>query len=329
MKIYDGFIDLSKIKKDYKKEKFKKIIFLGEFEYDFYIDQRLSDFLNKNAIGVSYVVGGSEDQLWYHNKINKYNLENYEFIHLPYFGLIHALFSTQFLNHINDKKNYKLCYNFVCFNNQPHDHRCLFVDKLAKYDLIKNNIVTWHNNNDYNFKYFDKKIRKLNDNFSIENGYNIPVEYKSSFCNIVTENTTDIINFTEKTGKPLLLKKPFLLFGAPGTHKFLKENLTIEFYDEVFDYNFDTVSNDNQRAELIVQNLKKLNEIDLNDVSENLLEKLEHNKQQILKIANNFNKHIPDKLQEYSCQSLKVKEKFESYHHILNDISKNLLTSLE
>jgi hypothetical protein len=329
MKVYDGIVNLYQIKQDYKKEKFKKILILGEFEYNFYIDQPLVDFLNNHDISISYIVGGSDDKDWYHNTISNYGLNNYEFIHLPYFGLLHALFSTQFLNHVNDKKNYKLCYNFVCFNNQPHSHRCLFIDKLAEHNLIKTNVVTWHSDSNYNFQYFDKKIRKLNDNFSIENGYNIPSEYKKSFCNVVTENTTEVINFTEKTGKPLLLNKPFISFGAVGTHRFLKENLNIEFYDEIFDYKFDAVENHNQRAELIIQNLKKIDDINLNDITEMLKDKLEHNKQQILKISNNFNKHLPDKIHEYSCQNFELKEKFESYHRILNDISTNLLTSLD
>ena len=56
----------------------------------------------------------------------------------------------------------------------------------------------------------------------------------------------------------MLAKKPFLVLGPQGYHKWLQETKGIEMYDEIFDYGFDDEPLLEHRIEGIVQNIRLL-----------------------------------------------------------------------
>ena len=66
----------------------------------------------------------------------------------------------------------------------------------------------------------------------------IDVEYYQSNCDLVLESTIESLFITEKTWKPIVFQKPFLVWGGQGIHAKLKD-LGFELYDELFDYSFD------------------------------------------------------------------------------------------
>jgi hypothetical protein len=328
MKVYTGIYENSTkiIKKDYKKEKFNNFLIIGEYEHEIYCTHELSEFLNKKNIHVTYITGGTKNIEWESSIAEKYNLKKYNVLHLSHFGLIYPLLNSEFIDQINNQKAHEIKYNFCCLNNVTHDHRCLFIDKLAEHNLINNNIVTWNQHAySYKFNFYNGQIKKLNDNFTVTNGLNIPIEFYQSFCNVVTETTINLINITEKTAKPILLCKPFLCFGATGIHTFLKENYKLELYDEIFDYSFDLEKDTEKRVNLIIENLKKLNNLDLKKARKQLQEKLNYNKQQIIDLARNFKNTIPQEILKYSFSSPIIKYKFDSYYdHLVYQTNKLL-----
>jgi hypothetical protein len=69
----------------------------------------------------------------------------------------------------------------------------------------------------------------------------------------------EFLNFSEKTFKPLSLGYPFISFCLPNSFAKIKE-WGFKLYDELFDYSFDTIIDDNERMSHIISQLNS-NEI--------------------------------------------------------------------
>lgn len=185
---------------------------------------------------------------------------------------------------------------FISLNNVAHYHRCVFIDILAKHDLIKLGAVSWRDvvreydngsratlpentlesiqANVYSFKYWNP-VRMILDQpldgtSVITNQYQIPEQYHHSFMQVVTEATTDRFFITEKTAAPLFYNKLFLVVGNRYYHHNLKL-LGFELYDELFDYSFDSEESIELRAEGIAQNLNKFRDKTTEELEQILL----------------------------------------------------------
>jgi len=212
---------------------------------------------------------------------------------------------------MSSRDNYQ--YLFLTLNNKPHYHRCLFVDLLAKNNLLGESAISWHedryeNEKDldvefiseyrgYDFKFWKPKKSTLTEFIDlISFNQNImPLEYLYSFLHVVVESNSEVIFFTEKTATPLLMGKPFLVFSSLNFYKFL-DRLGFLRYEEIIDYRFDTISDINDRYEMGVQNLTRLNFVNKNKLKHyNLLlrEKLVFNKKLFNRLAIDQSK-IPD-----------------------------------
>lgn len=209
-------------------------------------------------------------------------------------------------------------FQYITLNNIAKNHRCLMMDKLAKHELIDKGAIVWrdllHSCNDirhtfpegltdsmyYNFPYqYWKPKRMFLDqeiNLCLTNQETLPIEYKQSFMQLVTESDDEVVFFSEKTAVPILFNKLFLVASCAGFHRNLKSQGFI-LYDELFDYAFDDESNINHRYEGLAENIKKYSSMDRNQLSKihsDMFEKLVYNKQHALKLIN----EIPTKVQQ-------------------------------
>lgn len=122
---------------------------------------------------------------------------------------------------------------------------------------------------------------------------------------MIAESTTDGIFLTEKTWHAILIAKPFVVVGATGLHKFLEEK-GFELYTELFDYSFDSVSNEDERIKLICDNLQRLSEKDYTDLCDSVQEKCYRNQKLALSMVKN-QKDVPKMALEsnYCCTIIK------------------------
>lgn len=195
---------------------------------------------------------------------------------------------------------------FTCYNNQPRDYRDYLIDHMAKFDLLKSGIVTYrlpleilNKEENYNplanFSYYNGYPRLVDeeDFLMYTKDYfpnNLPKSYLFGLVDIVTETTVNQgeLALTEKTNKPLMAQKPFLVLAPSGYHEWLKQEYKIEPYDEIFDYSFDSLSSFKDRADGIISNLMTLKENyktseDYAHLLKILKPKLEHNLNSYLK----------------------------------------------
>jgi len=218
-------------------------------------------------------------------------------------------------------------YLFLSLNNKPHHHRCVFIDLIAKYDLLKKTALTWHEDrydneknvdvefiSDYRgfrFQYWKLKKSKLTELVNnIEFNQNLmPLEYKHSFLHLVVESNSDHIFLTEKTAMPLLMGKPFLIFSSSKYYDFL-DRLGFLRYDEFIDYDFDSIDDLSLRYERQLSNLITLSKKGNDDLQHyNLLieNKLKFNKKLFNLIAKDRSKIPNIVLELYENQSEDLK----------------------
>lgn len=183
---------------------------------------------------------------------------------------------------------HKVKYPFISLNNRSHYHRCVFIDEMAKHDLIDKGVVTWvkhlNENADYPYKHFDNRQILLNDNFDKKlDSFLIPEEYNQSLFHVVTEATYKAAFITEKTMIPTLLKKPYVVLGSYEYNRRLVQ-LGFKLYDEVFDYSFDNEPDIFKRTELYVNNVRSILNLDLIQTYDLLLPKIIYNYNHALNI---------------------------------------------
>lgn len=208
-------------------------------------------------------------------------------------------------------------YLFLTLNNIVKNNRCMQMDTLAKYDLLDRGTYSWQswtystgrdifNSSGYNFKYWNPEIRVL-DYFpkktdpnniydhGAADGYIPPDELKKTFVQIITETHYTEIYFTEKTSTPIYFGKLFLVNGAKHFHRAL-ENLGFKLYTEIFDYSFDNEDDLEKRVDQLTHNIFKLRNktpYELRAMYNDVLPKIEYNKQHLRQLAISFHEIPP------------------------------------
>jgi hypothetical protein len=248
----------------------------------------------KNNIEVNFIFGAANMD-FYNNRYHfpENNIRTYLWPEYYMCFSLSSAFHNDFFK--QDLSNLKYTIPFISMNNRPHSHRSLFMDILAKHDLIDKGAISWHNeNSDYDWQYW-KNNRKLvlNDNFETTwNSYFLPKEWNNSFMNLVSECSVNRIYFSEKTWIPVICQKPFLSQSGQYFYKIFQE-LGFVIYDEIFDYSFDSNPNLEERTNSIIQNTKNIIGKDYEELYSIIEPKLKHNFNRVMEIAKSDNHVIP------------------------------------
>lgn len=198
----------------------------------------------------------------------------FKVLYWPTYWLTYAFFRmhTDYTKPFNDElglyieqntKYDKFKHTFLSMNYQPHKHRCLLMDSLAKHDLIKQNKISWRKKSLWKFDHWNQEILIIDqpdaENVSIGlRREKMPDSYKDCFMQIVTESegeTTHTISMS--TAVPLFLCKPFLVLGKHNYMEYLEQFGFIR-YDEIFDYSYDKIENLQDRVEALVVEIDRI-----------------------------------------------------------------------
>lgn len=240
----------------------------------------------------------------------------------------HSLIRVGTAKSINPYQTTDYKYHFISMNSNPHQHRQYLVDLLAKYDLLRFNAVSMHqqNSNVYTWKYFKFEPLILEPEFpSDKQQHRVPDQYYNSFAQLVSESADDTIFLSEKTATPLILGKPFVVATQKNFHKYLKE-LGFQLYDEIFDYSFDTITDREERFEALLQNFIRLQKIPLGELSNlqvTIADKIEYNKKRAKEIIYDPN-YYPTLAQEiidcYLKTGVSIDQKLISDYQFLQEV---------
>jgi len=211
---------------------------------------------------------------------------------------------------------------FLCLNRQERLHRLLVTDFLLENDIAKHTylscplgnykyVIDGDLNQPEHRKYLDQNLSKANltqdqkqrlkeslpiqldlqGNAHASMARNLPTGeeyYKESYISIITEGDCydDRKGFTEKVLKAFLYKHPFIVVGLQDTLALLREHGFITFND-IIDEKYDTLLYGRQRLESAMQEVKKLNEMnihELRDMYNSIQPILDYNRNHYLKL---------------------------------------------
>jgi hypothetical protein len=144
-----------------------------------------------------------------------------------------------------------------------------------------------------------------------------------AFWHVITETIyfQEKLHLTEKTFKPIVAKRPFILVGAPGNLAYLK-SYGFKTFDRWIDESYDQETDNFLRIEKITMELKKLCELsptELRKMHQEMKEVLEFNYQHFY---TDFKKIIVDELVDNFMSILNVinhgrmPNNHSSWHHI-------------
>ena len=146
-------------------------------------------------------------------------------------------------------------------------------------------------------KLFDTDAINLEiDNNVLDNtdlDFRIPIQMHESYFNIVMETFAwhQFCFFTEKTFKPMIAEKPFIICGTLYQNQYLK-SLGFEIFPEIFDYSFEKIPVNYIEGFLegFVAEIKRVSELPLSVFDQpSVLAKIKHNKELITQLGSKEN----------------------------------------
>lgn len=151
--------------------------------------------------------------------------------------------------------------------NIPESH----VKLLQRYENQTNPIRI-----NMNFWELDDKKRISNSSPSSNSDY-----FRSTFCHVVTETLFygSTLHLTEKSFRPIVNKRPFILAGPPGSLHYLR-SYGFKTFSEFWDESYDLEQDPHKRLDKISKLIAEINKLDLFALEELLAkmqEILEHN----------------------------------------------------
>lgn len=322
-----------------KNNTYDKIIYFGQCEYEYYGDHNfkyINEELCKSKNQPLHVItaGVKWNTSWFNPKVAFVKTDNMVLHKWGTFWFTKTFVDLVRANTrgITDNDNFNYSHHFISMNNRLHMHRCLFIDLLAKNDLIKHGAISVHlteikklgENKEritkYPWKYFTPVDLTLDTQYITKRDqWVLPIQYYNSFLQVVCETADNGIFLTEKTAIPLIVGKPFIVASEPEFYKFLTD-LGFQLYDEIFDYSFDAIADRETRYSMMLENvirISKLSKDELPKLYQKIKHKLEFNKAMAKKII----------LDETMIPDI-VKEVFEHYEKTNEVVDPDLISTL-
>ena len=214
-----------------------------------------------------------EDEVPVHNRVHAYHINAYWLFYCQKHLQRHKHIPTEFDN------------NFLCYMRKPREERKFLYALLNGHDgLVTIGTKKYEFNDTIDKSEHNATI--ITDSVNVSNDVvtlgNIDI-WNSSFLNIVAETVHCRKFVTEKTFKPILGYRPFLIYGNPDINTML-EDWGFELFNHDFGFNPDD-DYEGQAHQLnnIVSGLSNTNCVELFNA---LLPKIEHNYSQYDDIVN-------------------------------------------
>jgi hypothetical protein len=200
-----------------------------------------------------------------------------DFYFYPWSFLYEVGHETEYWS-VNVNQDNTIKNKFISLNNTPRPHRIKFIDKLHKNNLLNDIVISFNGlfqNSFSDFKYWKNPKRiKLDTNDDelniVKDGKKniftrIPNEYNQAYLDIITETSSKEVMYTEKTLRAILLKKPFIILGAPYVNTKLKTIFNFKLFDCIFDYEeYDSIIDIDNRIDYLCDWMKTFSISDSN-----------------------------------------------------------------
>ena len=196
---------------------------------------------------------------------------------------------------------------FTLYCNRSSPERIYMVDMIAKEHLLSDGIVTFRNafsGSTPVWQYHDGSPLVDEEEFVLNSKKEqtpsyFPKRFFDGVMDIVCETRINPQEFftTEKTAKSIIALKPFLVLSSQHYHKYLYEEYGIEPYTEIFDYMFDNMIDVKDRVTGIIENIKRVKNLDKHELYDRVQHKIKYNREKFIDYGSNKAKMIPKELE--------------------------------
>jgi hypothetical protein len=206
-------------------------------------------------------------------------------------------------------------YQFLCLNGRARPHRADLIRKLAAGSLLNNSL--WTNLDSGNGpvqtlhpayevpRYRNNSTTDHYVKFELFNNewgeiYLEPAPYIDTYFSLVTETVFDIpYSFrTEKIWKPIVMGHPWITVANAGFYRDMR-NLGFQTYSHVLDESFDTIENNADRMDRIVEVVNDLCKQDLADFLKECYNTSKYNQQHHREMAAKVRKEFPERFFQF------------------------------
>jgi hypothetical protein len=266
---------------------------------------KYSEFINCNLMVGEHASYSSKFLLTDPLVIDKFTCYPYTFLNRTINNITSTLCKSPDYHNIRPSKH------AICYNGNPILPRAMILDGLAEIGMLKNLHYSWMLRTritenlfqlyDYYVKNFDYKTKVVLDHDDISIGINQDtvddfLYFNDSLIEIGAETNPEPYQliYTEKTWKPILLGKFFLLYAHAWYYENL-EKMGFQLYDEVFDYSFDQEFDTNKRLSMYIDEVKRLLSIPIEELQQQLIDinhKVIYNKELAIKLNTNTNELV-------------------------------------
>jgi hypothetical protein len=192
------------------------------------------------------------------------------------------------LVHLSQFGNFELpnserTHKFSCLNANQWSHRLLTYLALSKKPYFKDMIFSWGRKT-----YQEQQVEDVINDIVLTDAEKDEINdlpkwistheqrrsgndrttqhpaFLNACLNVITETQSrvDTPSVTEKTFKPILAGQFFVLIGQPGCIQFLRD-MGIDCFDDIIDHSYDEILDDRQRIAEAINELDRLETLDL------------------------------------------------------------------
>lgn len=276
---------------------------------DYSLFRQMHNYFNYHQVPLSKVIyqTGSPDAAKVYNEYCEQN-NIQERMMVCFWDLNEYLYSQTYQDkpYQRNKVFENISKTFICLNRRYRWHRNILFSLFYKHDLLKDSFfsmpsedpdltgVKWIEQCDHSFlsRYSldPQDMQNILPLMVDEASYHNMVQdsdrglinfYDSSLLSVVTETRCDnqALQISEKTYKPIIYQKPFILVNSPGSLKYLK-NAGYKTFSDFFDESYDVINDPLTRIEAIGNLCKEINDWSL-EMKKEFFEKsseiVEHN----------------------------------------------------
>lgn len=189
-------------------------------------------------------------------------------------------------------------YRYINYNRKPHAHRIDMVNKFFEHKLDSYGIITLETTDNYDYDIGQGKtcptVSNIPPEYAHENLYEPTLGclylWQNHFLNIASETEFfpwDNMFVTEKTWKPILGLRPFIINGQTKIYSWLRDQ-GFKTFNHYWDFaNIENVKEFEVHDSIIevVKYLCNTDEATLGEIYRDMLPDLQHNKQRFFEFA--------------------------------------------
>ena len=205
-------------------------------------------------------------------------------------------------------------YHYMCLNNKCNDHRAYLLNNIMSEELDLGGLISVNQKDsrytfDHPIQLKENRLTKLGEMFHpwekmspnhIVNDIltlGDPKHWSSHFATVVTETThhTDVF-ISEKTFKPIIGLRPFIVIGDSGIYKKLR-SWGIDVFDDIFPNATKEEDDWQKRCDNVITDLRVLTDMTVNEINmlyKSLVPRLNYNRDRVLELLVENDRWIED-----------------------------------